>query len=699
MVRRCVAVWSLAVGFGCASESSPSGSGALDASAEVGISSSDVAADSGGAPDLAPQDAAEAGADVAAEVVPGIGENFGVVETEGDADCENVGTAHCLLPFPSDRFLVLGVDGLRRVQFQPNSLPVAAAAGSLDPGGFAEHDGFSTATPILLALPGATLAAATALATVDDLGPSLLADHATALIDATTGERVAHSVELDHFARQGSLPVVTLRPGRRLAFGRRFVVAVRGLRSGDGVTLPADPGFLALRDGTASRWKGVHARRDHFETQVFPVLKAAGVARAELQLAFDFTTATEANATGLLLTMRDAMLTAIGTEGPEYTIDSVEELGGDSPTAKIVHGTAKIPSFLDGPKDGLRRIRRDAQGKPVLDGFESIAFDIQFPKTALDPTQPKASVLQYGHGLFGSRAEAKNGWMKAMANERNAIVVSIDMQGMSESDVNVWAVVLGTDIGKFPQLHEKTLQGIVNHHAIAQMMIGRFAKDTDPRFTRSGAPAYDPARVYYYGNSQGGTFGSLIMATHPTVTRGVLGVPGCAFSMLLNRSVDFTTFQLVLEAVFPDWADFATIFALMQTAFDRLEPLSYAGRMTEPPFPNTPPHRVLLHVAKEDAQVENHVSFLLGRTIGAQLLTPAVRPVWGMAEVPYPLAGNGLVEFDFGKPTNPDPTAPPPKANDTHGLLRQLPVGQKQLWQFLETGEIQAVCDGACDPS
>ena len=92
------------------------------------------------------------------------------------------------------------------------------------------------------------------------------------------------------------------------------------------------------------------------------------------------------------------------------------------------------------------------------------------------------------------------------------------------------------------------------------------------------------------------------------------------------------------------------------------------------------------------------MSFLLARAVGAKLLTPAVRPVWGVPEVPYPFSGTAMVEFDFGKPQNPDPTMPPPKANDTHLDLRKLPAGQAQLWHFLETGEVKSVCDGACDP-
>ena len=108
---------------------------------------------------------------------------------------------------------------------------------------------------------------------------------------------------------------------------------------------------------------------------------------------------------------------------------------------------------------------------------------------------------------------------------------------------------------------------------------------------------------------------------------------------------------------------------------------------------------MLLHVAKEDAQVVNDASFILARTYGAPLLSPTPRPVWGLTEVPYPHEGPAaVVEMDFGHPDNPDPTAPPPSEHDTHRDLREHRVGQDQVWRFLSTGVVESVCDGACDP-
>ena len=49
----------------------------------------------------------------------------------------------------------------------------------------------------------------------------------------------------------------------------------------------------------------------------------------------------------------------------------------------------------------------------------------------------------------------------------------------------------------------------------------------------------DTSAVFYDGNSQGGIFGGTVMSIAQDITRGVLGVPGMNYSLLLTRSSDF----------------------------------------------------------------------------------------------------------------------------------------------------------------
>lgn len=601
--------------------------------------------------------------DVPIVTEPGIEENFGVAEEQGSEDCENLSLDHCLLPWPSDRFR--GEEGLA---FGPTSLIQTTAGVRLDAADFAVRDGFSPVTPVLFRFDGASL---DGTAEVGDIAASLEPDSKTVVLSASTGERVAHWVELDHFSVAGEKPVFVIRFPKRLDYAGRYVVGVRGLA---GATV--DGGFAALRDRTASRVVGIHARRARFETDVFGPLEEAGVAREDLQLAFDFTVASEQNTTQLLLAVRDAVLAQATT----LTIDDVQDPNLPS-IARIVYATAHVPGVLL-PADaiGARRIRTGDAGEPIVEGTEAIPLEIQIPHSALEAAGP-VPALQYGHGLFGSRAEARNGWLREFAQRKGFVIFACDMQGMSEADIAVWGVALTGDVSLFARLAEKPLQGIVNHLAIARAMKA-WSLDAE-------GLAIDPERVTYYGNSQGGTMGSVIMALQPDLPRGVLGVPGGAYAFLLNRSTAFSDFAGILAIPFPDPVDFTLAFALLQTAMDPMDPLSYV-HLIHQPLLGSPQHRVLLHVAKEDSQVQNDVSFLLGRSIGASLMVPTPRPIWGFEERAYPFEGSAVVEFDFGKPDNPNPTEPPPSEHDTHADLRVDEAAQDQLWHFLQTGEVVA---------
>ena len=69
-------------------------------------------------------------------------------------------------------------------------------------------------------------------------------------------------------------------------------------------------------------------------------------------------------------------------------------------------------------------------------------------------------VLQYGHGLFGSRAEAtSNGYLTRMADDNGWIVLKSDWAGMSRYDLPNAARIFMVHMGEFPALTERVQQG------------------------------------------------------------------------------------------------------------------------------------------------------------------------------------------------------------------------------------------------
>jgi hypothetical protein len=214
--------------------------------------------------------------------------------------------------------------------------------------------------------------------------------------------------------------------------------------------------------------------------------------------------------------------------------------------------------------------------------------------------------------------------------------------------------------------------------------------------------------VFYDGNSQGGILGGAVTAVSTEWTRAVLGVPGMTYSTLLQRSSDFPVYQSILNPSYPDELDRIIGYPLLQMLWDRSEANGYAAHMTDDPYPGTPPHQVLMHVAFGDHQVANVTADVEARTIGAKLLRPGlaagrspdVEPFWGIPSIPsLPWKGSAIVYWDSGTPAPPLGNVPPFEPDfgeDPHSRPRATPAAQLQKSEFLKPdGAVVDTCSGA----
>jgi hypothetical protein len=199
------------------------------------------------------------------------------------------------------------------------------------------------------------------------------------------------------------------------------------------------------------------------------------------------------------------------------------------------------------------------------------------------------------------------------------------------------------------------------------------------------------------------------MSIAQDITRGVLGVPGMNYSLLLTRSSDFATYELVLNSFYPDKTVRPLILALAQLLWDRSDPNGYAHHMTTDPLPNTPAHKVLLHLAFGDHQVANVATEIEARTIGASIHQPAimagrhsdVNPYFGIPAIAsYPFDGSALIVWDSGAAQPPITNTPPSTPPDPHSDPRNSVIGRTQKSEFLKAGgAVIDVCSGApCVP-
>lgn len=625
----------------------------------------------------------------------------------GQADaprCDDTDPTLCLLPWPSDYFRQDG-----RIALPPNGTPATKQRGlHVDPAPFA-REGFSL-LPTLMTVVTPT-PDESSLFGEEQIPESLGPDATAILVNVATGERVPCFAELDRWP--GIDPERTplyIRPAQRLDPSTRYAVGLRGLRAA-GEAIEPTPYFRALRDETPLEGTDVEARHGDLD-DVFAALEGAGIPRDELQLAWGFTTASEASIVGDLLAMRDGMQAAESA----CTITSIEDrdAGDELPDElwRRMRGTVRVPLYLDDVDPGsvaTARIARDAEGRPVS------AESVEVPFTALIPESLRARIAEdggepgraivYGHGIFGSQGEANSPWMYSQASELEAAVFATDWWGMSEKDLAGLIGALTRDFANFVGTTERLHQGILNVLALTRAVRERCVTLPElsvPLDDETLAPTYDPAQVYFYGNSLGAIMGAVVAGVAPELERAVLGVGGAVWPMLMKRSDAWRSFDGILMNIYEDPVDRALLIAMSGMLWAPVDGITYAPHVLRDPLEGSVARRVLLQIGIGDVAVSNATAHVYARSAGLPLTTPSLQEPFGLETVDpeAETAHSGLTIFGLeGIDPLPPGSRDPGPDTPTHNAVRNFPSARAQIDAFLQPeGRVIHPCDGPCNP-
>jgi hypothetical protein len=607
--------------------------------------------------------------------------------------CNPLGTNHCMTPWPSSAFEI--EDGAtatgRRLAIPAGTLPTNASGVAIDPAPWNRADGFSPAAPMVVSFPGGI--SSEGLVHYDDFAASITDASPTVIVDMETGERIVHFAELDApAAADPDRQALYLRPAQRLAGGHRYAVALRrSLRAAGGGDLPISDGFQALLDGTATSHPLLEAMRPGFG-DVLDALEGAGVGRDDLLLAWDFTAASDEFVFDDALVARDRALAAMDASPPGYEVLGDQPVDDGSVIRRRIIGELDAPLLLtnDGAYRESTRLARDGDGKPEVVGTYRIPFTAIVPACAYDALAP-VGIMVYGHGLMGEHEQAASGAIRTTAAEICVVTVGTDMRGMSSADIGQVASAL-TDFNYGDPVFEGLIQGLVNHVALVRAAQGAMAAELF--VDEEGASLVDPAKVYYYGLSQGHIFGTSVIAYDPEIERGVVGVGGGNYSMMLERSSDWPTYRTIVYGAYPDTLDLVLLIGLMQMRWDHTETAGIAHVVLDGAPLGVSPKQVLVHMAIGDDEVPNISTHWQARTMGIPVLSPSVEEPFGLelAEGPQ---GSALVIMDGAAPAIPAENVPAPTTG-MHSLTRNQPATWRQMARFYETGEIVNECDGAC---
>ncbi len=620
--------------------------------------------------------------------------------------CEPLDDANCLFPFPSDWFTIddPSTDTGKRVNFSNAVMPRNASGVAMNFAPYNANDGFSPGASIILRAPNVDLGV-TGAVPVTDLERSFDADQPIVVINATTLERHLIWAEVDSNATAEASQVLIIRPAVNFDHGQRYIVALRNIKDASNTLLTPDADFLAYRDETPTGDPVLESRRDHMD-EIFDTLEDAGIDRSELYLAWDFTVASSTNLTERLLFMRDDAFDRLGTDAPTFTVNTVTN-DVDSRIYRIVDGTFEVERYVSTTLPGATFVL-GPDGLPTHQATPQVAqFQCIIPRAALADAVSAAVPARasiYGHGLLGAHTEVSGNNVRNMSNEHNFVFCATKWIGMANEDVSN-AISILQQLGNFPSFTDRLQQAMVNQLFLARLMIHADGFASHAAFQDMfGDSVIDPSDVFYDGNSQGGIFGGTVMSIAQDITRGVLGVPGMNYSLLLTRSVDFDLYKAFYYPAYPDEMVRPLGLALIQMLWDRSEPNGYAHHMTDDPLPNTPAHDVLLHSAFGDHQVSNLATEIQARTIGASIHQPAlaparhtdVDPYFDIPAIPsYPFNGSALIIWDSGEPAPPITNTPPYAGTDPHSHPRNDVDARQQKSDFLQTGgSVSDTCVG-----
>ena len=617
-----------------------------------------------------------------------------VIAVEQTDGCDNLNHLHCMLPFPSDGFLIEDnstVTGLR-VNYAENTLPVS---GSLSNSGESVHieslnllDGMSPSTQIMTAF--STLPNLTDVADQYSIGLSMEAGHATTLLNLDTGEKVAHWVETDARADDDSATIVFIRTLRSLEPNTAYGIGISGL------SVTPSVAFQAILDGQQTDAPDVESRQESMAALI-QSLNESGHDIENLKDAWQFHTASLDSIVGPTLSMRADALGRLGNDGIGCTVETVDDdwMNDSDLDFRRIKGTYTVPQYLEW-QNPPSKISTDANGTPQFVENAEIPFTLVIPQVLADKNESGPLVV-FGHGFLGDGRSAVSSWAIGWMEEYEVAMVATDIHGWSGTDIDTVFMGLANP-EYFEHQSDRLQQMLVNQMALARTFKGVCSDLAELHY--NGTNLVDSSDVHYMGYSLGGIYGASITGFSPDIDRAALWVGGSGFSTFIERSTNYVTFSdgFILPQAYPQRNDRALLIAVCQQMWDASDAETWL-RFAESGYGDEiQPFNILSTISVNDAQVPGLSSDRAARTAGIPMLNGSMMTPYGIDMVDGPINGSAIVYWDGGYDGMPDTNAAPPlgDAGLAHNEIAPIIQVNSMVKDFLLTGVINDTCGGSC---
>ncbi len=555
-------------------------------------------------------------------------------------------------PFPNAQLIQDG-----QVAIPGEELPLPEGASALPVERLAWRTGFSTVQTAVVQLEGVDSESLPSSEEVQTQG-------SVRLVDLETGQALPVFAELDAHpdAQADGDAVLLIRPHQALLVGHRVAVVVLEEAA------PRPQAFQDLLDSPGD-WP------DHYR-DLLTDLEALnlGFSAEDVAVAWDFPIGDGT------LPMRSIVQQI---EAPsQWSLDSIQvsDEGADLAPGvwKRLEGSFSTTDFL--VDDVTLDLALD--GSVARVGTVEADLYIHIPESVRDADPGTVPVVLFGHGLlkepstFLDDDEDIHGVIAAL-DQVGAIAIATTWRGLTTGD-RLHGIEVAGDFGRFNELTERASQGVANFLALLTLVQDGGLLD-DPELEGLA----DPDQVSWYGISLGGTLGAVTLANTDRIERAVFHVGGAAWSMMLERSAAWTTFEPLLSLAVPEPEDRQQLYALSQLFWDPVDPVNYAEELSGKPY--------LMQMSVGDDTVPNLVSAVLMRSTGWPLLQPCTDVPGQVDTVALPQVAPVVTQFDPLMPLPPNENRPADLVG-SHTEPRTWPSTQEQMATYLATGQVIHPC-------
>lgn len=620
-----------------------------------------------------------------------------VLDVPNEAGCDNLNPHHCMLPFPSDAFLVedASTDTGFRVNIPSGIIPASGSTDPVEIPRINQLDGMSTATQIMTTFD--TVPDLASVAYQYNIERSLELDHPTIIWNVDDNHAVAHWAELDARAQPGEQTILHLRTAAALEHDTRYIVVVRGLSDTMGNEIQPSQALRALLDGEITDAEDVESRRSAYNEYIAVAEDHMGVNKNEIQALWSFHTASLESVLGPILSMRDDALSRIG-DGLGCTVnpDGVEDnYNGDGMTYRRVRGTFTAPQYLLEER-APTLLSRDDSHNPVFVENREVPFTLIIPMSVYNSSEPSPLTV-FGHGFLGTGEGHVSGGLRAWGEIYETALLASDFYGWSSDDRD--GISMGIMNGYyFTHQSDRLQQAMVNHVVMIRTFKG-ICSDLPEMMGDGGRLLVNTSDAYYTGYSLGGNRGPSLLGLSPDVNRGALWVGGAAFSHQIERCTQYDQFDDLMESVigYPSQLDRAVVISLIQSLWDATDTNTWTT-LSEGWGDRVQPFEMIYIGSIGDLQISNISTSRALRNADASILSSSSIHPYGLpiTEGGEGTTGNVGVYFDGGFSHAPEQNLLGQEPHPAHNWVAGVDAAHRMAFEYLFNGYVVDRCDGSC---